>query len=58
MDDYCSTSFMEAFTRFSCKNEFTKKLLTDERSQLKKRMVINEARYSRHQNKTSVKRKC
>jgi len=36
MDDYSMTSFILAFTRFSCDHGFPKRLLCDEGSQLVK----------------------
>ena len=37
MDDYTTTSFIQAFTRFSCDHGYPKRLLCDEGSQLVKR---------------------
>ena len=34
MDDYSTSSFVQAFTRFACKHGFPRKLLSDEGSQL------------------------
>lgn len=44
MDDYTTTSFIQAFTRFSCDHGFHKRLLCDEGSQLVKgckEMLLN-----------------
>ena len=45
MEDYSTTAFIQAFTRFSCEVGYPQKALTRRRKPAYQRMYINEARH-------------